>query len=35
MTEEILKFEHVTIGYGERDVVKDFSCGIQRGSSSL
>lgn len=31
MAEEILKFEHVTIGYGERDVVKDFSCEIQRG----
>lgn len=29
--EEILRFENVTIGYGEKDVVKDFSCTVKRG----
>ena len=28
---EILRFEHVTTGYGEKDVIKDFSCSVQKG----
>lgn len=28
---EILKFDQVTAGYGERDVIKNFSCSIQSG----
>lgn len=31
MADEILRFENVTIGYGERDVVKDFSCEVKKG----
>jgi len=27
----MLRFEHVTLGYGERDVIKDFSCVIEEG----
>ncbi len=31
MAGEMLRFEHVTLGYGERDVIKDFSCVIHEG----
>ena len=31
MAKEMLRFEHVTLGYGERDVIKDFSCVIEEG----
>ena len=31
MSGEILKFDNVTVGYGQRDVVRDFSCGIMLG----
>ena len=31
MGKEMLRFEHVTLGYGERDVIKDFSCSIEEG----
>ena len=31
MAKEMLRFEHVTLGYGERDVIKDFSCSIEEG----
>ena len=31
MNREILKFEHVTAGYGKKDAVRDFSCCINRG----
>ena len=31
--EEILRFENVTIGYNEKDIIKDFSCTVNRGSS--
>lgn len=31
MAKEMLRFEHVTLGYGERDVIKDFSCSIKEG----
>ncbi len=31
MSGEILKFEHVTVGYDARDVVRDFSCSIRQG----
>lgn len=31
MSKEMLRFEHVTLGYGERDVIKDFSCSIEEG----
>ncbi len=31
MNKEILRFDHVTVGYGTREVVKDFSCTIQEG----
>ncbi len=31
MANEMLRFEHVTLGYGERDVIKDFSCVIEEG----
>ena len=31
MSGEILKFEHVTVGYDARDVVRDFSSGIRQG----
>lgn len=27
----MLRFEHVTLSYGERDVIKDFSCSIEEG----
>ena len=29
--EEILRFENVTIGYNEKDIIKDFSCTVKRG----
>ncbi|MFR1722802.1 ATP-binding cassette domain-containing protein [Emergencia timonensis] len=29
--EEILRFENVTIGYNEKDIIKDFSCTVNRG----
>lgn len=28
---EILRFENVTVGYGDRDVIKDFSCSVKEG----
>ena len=28
---EILRFENVTAAYGDRDVIKDFSCTVERG----
>ncbi len=31
MKKEMLRFEGVTLGYGERDVIKDFSCSIKEG----
>lgn len=31
MAKEMLRFEHVTLSYGERDVIKDFSCSIEEG----
>ncbi|MBR5316230.1 MAG: ABC transporter ATP-binding protein [Firmicutes bacterium] len=31
MAKEMLRFENVTLGYGERDVLKDFSCVINEG----
>ena len=31
MAGEMLRFENVTIGYGDRDVIKDFSCTIKEG----
>lgn len=31
MTKEILRFDHVTIGYSRGDVIRDFSCVIKRG----
>lgn len=31
MSGEILKFDNVTVGYGQRDVVRDFSCAIMPG----
>ncbi|MBR3784985.1 MAG: ABC transporter ATP-binding protein [Firmicutes bacterium] len=31
MAKEMLRFENVTLGYGERDVIKDFSCSIEEG----
>ena len=31
MAKEMLRFENVTLGYGERDVIKDFSCVINEG----
>lgn len=30
-TEEILRFENITVSYGERDVIRDFSCTVNRG----
>ena len=31
MAGEMLRFENVTLGYGDRDVIKDFSCVINEG----
>lgn len=31
MAKEMLRFENVTLGYGDRDVIKDFSCVINEG----
>ena len=31
MAKEMLRFENVTLGYGDRDVIKDFSCSIEEG----
>lgn len=31
MQDEILRFEHVYLSYGRRDVIKDFSCSVKRG----